>query len=241
MRRKLIAAFSLTELLISLFLGALLSSIVLQQYCTLKSQFTFLTQALSQSMEENLSIDLLRETLHSVGFTPYGSIHNLQEIQSQVALSAALTSVDNGLVSYRMSADIAPLLNIYDTTIQIPDIPHVKVHSKIAVVNWCCYQIAVVKEVETVGQHLKLTLEHAISQKLQNNSFVGIWLEEHFIIQNKKQQTGLYYKHHHTEQLHHQWNTLNLKELSLSQGSASISYKNTFNKTHLITSRLENV
>lgn len=244
MSRKVNTAFSLVELMISLFLGALLCSIVLQQYSALSSQSKFLTQALHQTMEESLSIDLLRESTNSAGFTPFGPVHTLQEVSTgsnQVHEPiAALMPLKNGFVSRRMSAEIVPLLQSNGVRISVAKMKRIRKNLTIMIVNWCCYQIANVMSVQIINDQMQLVLDSIVHDTFKKNSYVGLWIEEQFMVLQSTQQQGLYYTQRHLERLHSQWRAWDITQLSILEGSLSIRYRNVAHTPHLFYSRLSN-
>ncbi len=215
------AAFSLSEVLIALFLGSLLASLALHQFFSVKKQFQYLSHTLHCNMNESLSIDLLRDTIFHAGFTPYGSIQQLQPLNTIDARPKTaiepLSSPLRGFITRRMDSNYVPLTRIHTNTIVVPASLAIQKNETLIICNWCCYQLLPVKNIHRRNNSLYIDLQQPIHSIFHANSFVGRWIEERYELKHRSQQgiSGLYYyQHHHNELLVDKWTSFSIQKSS---------------------------
>lgn len=242
------AAFSLSEVLVALFLGSLLTSLALHQFFSVKKQFQYLSHTLHCNLNESLIVDLLRDTVFHAGFTPYGSIQQLQPLHTEdtrrITAIEPLSSPLHGFIARRMGSNYVPLIHIHTNTIAIPEFLHIQQNQPLIVCNWCCYQLLTVKKTYRKNDILYVELQQTLHSVFHANSFVGQWLEERYELkQNPHNNTyGLYYyQHHHNELLEDNWTSLSMQRSASRNTGISVLLKDKQQKEVFILSEAPNV
>ena len=242
------AAFSLSEVLVALFLGSLLTSLALHQFFSVKKQFQYLSHTLHCNLNESLIVDLLRDTVFHAGFTPYGSIEQLQPLHTEdtrrITAIEPLSSPLHGFIARRMGSSYVPLIRIHTNTIAVPEFLHIQQNQPLIVCNWCCYQLLTVKNIHRKNDVLYIDLQQPLHDAFQVNSFVGRWIEERYELKQnpQKETSGLYYyQHHHNELLVDKWTSFSIRKSTSQKMGISILLKDKQQKEVFILSEAPNV
>lgn len=211
--------FSLSELLISLFLSALISAAVFQCYLANKKNFDETHRILERALEVQWVSDLLADSLRRSGFTPCLSIDQLDTVDRRVhphSIQGVL--IDNSAAPFievqRMSEYFAEQVRILDPlNLLLP--ATLKVHAQQNLILADCQhaEIHQIAAVTKLSQGIRVTLAESLWFDFSTQAYAGIWLEERWFIQQQHaKKPSLYYQQQHHEALSSYIHSLHIME-----------------------------
>jgi prepilin-type N-terminal cleavage/methylation domain-containing protein len=195
--------FSLTELLIALFISSFLMLVFVTQYHAIKRHYISVENALESSFNQQLIVNLLRKSIREAGFTPCMGIEHLQTLDTR--------TMQSGLRALEMSK---PPIKGYTIHRMFPDFTEVSSHvssTKLRLINQKtlykqrpiliadCYHAEVhqVHAIHKTRNYQEVILEKPLVFQYSKPCYVGEWLEETFFV--KPQGSTLYYRQGHTD------------------------------------------
>ncbi len=196
----------LSELLISLFLASLLSTILIQSYLLNKRHYMTLRDSLAVNVDLLWVQDLLSDSIRRAGFTPCLSIDQLQAVDRRIhqqSLSSLTIEEKAQVVQIkRMSEQFSELLSFNKQEILISPERSLRVKQAIVIADCERAEVHQIVQINRTAQGSLLTLDSPIFFSYPSLSYVGHWLEERwFIKKNQEGLNALYYQQVHSEEL----------------------------------------
>jgi prepilin-type N-terminal cleavage/methylation domain-containing protein len=210
------SGFSLTELLISLFLTSLISALLIQAYVANKRQYLALHKLLEINFDVQWVNDLLSNSIRHAGFTPCLRIDQLEavDVRSGAKSFAALNFDKSGLYVHRMSEHFGELIAIHNSnTIEVSK--EALLHKKQALLIADCYHAEIhrIVQIEQSANSFLLTLAKPLLFQYPSATYAGAWLDEQWFIQsNVHGVKALYYKLVHSEEITALIHSMSLKK-----------------------------
>lgn len=198
---------SLSELLISLFLASLLSTILMQAYLLNKRHYFTLQQALAENFDLLWVEDLLKDSIRRAGFTPCVGVEQLQSIDRRTIkkkFSGKNIEIKNQeLQINRMDEHFGRLVSVLSKQeIVVSAELSLRVGQSLLMADCQHAEVHQIIQKKKLPQGFLLTLDTPVFFTYPSLSYVGQWLEERWFI--KKNQEGidaLYYQQAHSEEL----------------------------------------
>jgi hypothetical protein len=196
------SGLSLSELLISLFLASIISSVLIQFYLSSKSEYRKTQKILSQVLDVHWVIDLLSDSIRRAGFTPCLSLDQLivkdQRTNKAVIQALKIENTPRQLIQIsRMheyfsqvkhaTANQIWASNTYSFNekhpVLISDCEHAEIHN--------------VLNIKQFSRSILITLEKPLAYSYTNSAYVGEFIEEQWFIHEE----SLFYRLSHTEEI----------------------------------------
>lgn len=202
------SGFSLSEMLIGLFLSILIVTLLMQFYLSSKQQYSKTEAILSADFDLRWVNNLLADTIRRAGFTPCVGIDHL-ELKDRRKYGRAIHAIqiENHPQQYiqinRMSEYFSPVLHILNP-MQISVSPRVSFHDKHPLLIADCEhaEIHQVIRIEQNKDDTLISLTKPLQFTYASTAYVGEFLEERwFIKKNKHGENALYYRLLHTEEI----------------------------------------
>lgn len=198
---------SLTELMLSLFIAGMISTILIQTYVLNKAQFKRLHQALEFEFDIQWIQDLLAQSIRSAGFTPCLSVDYLTITDTRSkpkAISSITFNETNQSLHVSKMSEYFTKVNkrrnelqviissdlglTKDQPIMIADCTHAEIHD--------------LAQVRKTAQGGLLTLKQPLQTQFNSETYIGLWIEEKWFIKNNAKGEGAFYFHqNHSEEL----------------------------------------
>lgn len=198
--------FSLNELLISLFLAGLISTSLIQIYLWNKTYYQKLQEKLKIQFEVQWAQDLLVDSIHRAGFTPCLSIEQILLLDRRANKHIQhynLTVGDQEIQVNRMSEYFGELLAINTKQeLLISSTTAVREGQAILIADCSRGEVHRIKKMRKTSQGFIVSLDSPIYFTYPSLTYVGQWLEEHWLIKKKHNgNEALYYQQVHSEEL----------------------------------------
>lgn len=199
--------FTLSELLISLFLASLLSSLLIQIYLLNKKHYSTLHQALAENFELHWAQDLLVASIRQAGFTPCLTIEHLQVVDRRASnkqfSGQSLEIRPQEIQSNHMAEQFGLLRSrLNKQELIVSSGASLRVGQALLIADCQRAEVHQIIHKKKLSHGVLLTLAKPLLFSYSSLTYVGQWLEERWFI--KKNLVGiaaLYYHQAHSEEL----------------------------------------
>lgn len=202
--------FSLLELLVSIFLITLLLTLVIQHFLIAKKQYNKAEILLNQVFEEQLVESVIRNSVHSAGFTPCLPLdalisESMPAGKPLVAIEIKHDSENNAeLHVNRMNINFSKVNAISGSMVlHIAQPLSLKIGQRVLIADCYHAEVREVQNLQRVNTQYMVRLNAPLRFNYDNHeTYLGEWIEEMFFIQNNKRgKRALFYRREHTEEL----------------------------------------
>lgn len=201
-------AFGLVELMLGLFLGTCLLTLMVRHYLMTKQHSEVTAKVLADAYDQQLITELMRNSISQAGFTPCASIRGLMasDDSKQPHLEAIVVNVGNkkALQISRMSEDftiIQDMLSAKELLVEAAD-SFLKVRTRVLVADCFHAEVQTIQAMKPLGLSWGVTLRNPLHYTYKSPVYIGEWLQErYFIDKNTKGQNALFYQLNHPEEL----------------------------------------
>lgn len=199
---------SLTEVLISLFLGSVIMTELIQLFIESKHQYLETEKVLAIRFDLQWVTDLLSDSIRRAGFTPCLGIDRLQIIDqrnhhNKIRGLHVGNHPDQFIQVNRMNEYFAKIVKIQSST-RILVQNSVTFHKKRPILIADCEhaEIQEIFDMEQQGEHLLIILKKPLYFSYDTSLYVGEYLEEKWFIKNNaNHEDTLHYQLVHTEEI----------------------------------------
>lgn len=199
---------SLTEVLISLFLGSVIMTELIQLFIESKHQYLETEKVLAMRFDLQWVTDLLSDSIRRAGFTPCLGIDRLQIIDqrnhhNKIRGLHVGNHPDQFIQVNRMNEYFAKIVKIQSST-RILVQNSVTFHKKRPILIADCEhaEIQEIFDMEQQGEHLLIILKKPLYFSYDTSLYVGEYLEEKWFIKNNaNHEDTLHYQLVHTEEI----------------------------------------
>ncbi|WP_133131179.1 PilW family protein [Legionella yabuuchiae] len=196
--------FSLTEVLIGMFISSILVLMVINQFLSVKHHVQYISHAMEQDIELQLVVDLMRHSIRHAGFTPCLNLEHLVTAdRTQQNRSLSALNIEQGTSRIRIqrmneSFEMVEVL-LSDQTLLTGKA--FKTNQLVLIAD--CYHAEVQKihRVRTKGDKVMITLEKPFLFNFHEPIYIGHWINEEYLIQRNNHSESLFYKQNHKEEL----------------------------------------
>lgn len=198
----MIKGWSLVEMLIGLFLGVLLLTILINHFLWVKKLYGEITLSLQQALELKIVENFIREKIKRAGFTPCLKLNGLIFSKERNNKLVSPPIKENYLSLVRMSEHFSQTVEITSHAITIS--PALTIRAKDFILIADCYHAEVRQVVFSKAAlgNLRLELKDALHFSYTPPIYVGKWIKEEFFIKkNLRGVDTLYYRNGHAEEL----------------------------------------
>lgn len=198
---------SLSELLISLFLVSLLSSLLIQVYLLNKKHYFALHQALAEHFELHWAQDLLVESIRQAGFTPCLNIEHLQVIDRRISnkkfSGQSIEVKAQEIQSNHMAEHFGVLRSVLNKQeLIVSSGASLRVGQALLIADCQRAELHQIIHKKKLADGVLLTSAKPLLFSYSSLTYVGQWLEERwFIKKNPAGIAALYYHQAHSEEL----------------------------------------
>jgi prepilin-type N-terminal cleavage/methylation domain-containing protein len=234
---------SMVELMISLLLGSLLSSMVLHIFFASKRHFMYVQQKIEMLMDQQLAIQSLRQSLFLAGFTPYGSIESLQAMENtpQPFLDRAVYLMPSGIMMHYMAHPFYHGDSTTDRCIRLQQITTLKTGDTMLLCNAKYFQINTITSINSHNTLSEVCFLSPIRFSGDKTITLGRWIEERYSIEHHKALPRLRYQTgHHSETLLYGWTSFTVQEIGKIARGVKITIQTQQQTLLTIMSRLPN-
>jgi hypothetical protein len=200
--------FSLTELLIGLFLASFIMNALVQFYIANKRQYLKAESALSTQFDLFLVSDLLSNSIRRAGFTPCVGVDHLRvidrrDLEKQIFGIAVENQSKSRILVNRMNESYVKVISIVgQSELMISNEISLNEHLPIMIADCEHAEIHNISSSKKIGRQVLITLTKPLIYSYEDSAYVGEWLEEQwFIKRNSKGDNSLFYKLLQTEEL----------------------------------------
>ena len=192
--------FGLSEVLIALFLGSLIVTVLMRHYLIVKRQYHVMQLEMADDEELQEVIDDLRHSIRHAGFTPCMSVLHLQTLSEQGTPLQAFVIANDG-----SSLQLNRMSTSFDTVLSIPGDMEVitrfytPFHPRQVLLLADCNHAEVVRvaHIRRVGSRQIVAFKTPMLFHYEPPAYLGAWLTESYRTREGK---GLFYHLHHTEE-----------------------------------------
>ncbi|MBA2656321.1 MAG: prepilin-type N-terminal cleavage/methylation domain-containing protein [Tatlockia sp.] len=200
--------FSLIELMFSLFAISLLVTLVMQQYLVSKRQYLKMQNLLEQNLELHLVTGMIRNAIHSAGFTPCQGLSALESMDRRNCKLklAPLKILKGNLKGFKLSKMDESFTKLEQQLGPRELLIKSKIHydTKQTILIADCYH-AETQEIistKTTSRGQVLTIKAPLAFNYLAPVYLGKWVEETFLIKkNKQNKFSLFYESQQAEEL----------------------------------------
>lgn len=199
---KSISGFSITEVLISLFLASLIMTSVSQLYLRSKDQYLQIQTIVSNQLDLLWLNDLLSDSIRRAGFTPCLNINELPNKDKKLA-DIIINQQQQMLQVNRMSEHFTQVIEIRGSNQILVD-AKASINPKRPIMLADCShaEIQNIERQNKSGQTLQLTLSRPIYFSYHQPIYISEWIEEQWLIRpNAQGIPALYYQLGQAEEL----------------------------------------
>ena len=211
--------FSLSEVLISLFLASIIMTMLTQFYLSIKRQYIQAQEVLAVSFDLQWVSDLLSDSIRRAGFTPCLGIDQLKVIDRRnfprvISGLKVQNKPQQSIQVNRMSEVFTQAVTIHSSTELIVSDSIVFHEQRPLIIADCEHaEVHQLFGIEPVGSGYLITLAKPLMFSYGSSASVGEWLEEKWYIKsNAKGIRALYYQMIQTEELTSLVHSLQIKE-----------------------------
>lgn len=193
--------FALHELLMSLFLSAILVGYLTEHYLQIMRAAKIVQVKIDGTMDLQLVTELLRTSIANAGFTPCGALNNLIVVDNRASNSSNILGLkveNNILYTARMGDNFVTSENFSNQ--QLLKLPaRINVAPKHTLIISDCYhaELQNASLIQKNGSRQLVSLQRKLAFKYIPPVYIGEYWEEIFFIKKK----SMYYKFHHTEEI----------------------------------------
>ncbi|KTC81543.1 PilW family protein [Legionella brunensis] len=213
---------SLVEMMVTLFLGTLLLTALIEHYLSAKRQYDNTHALLEKTFELEWALDLIRNSVRSAGFTPCINLNRLESIDGHHKRRLWAIEINAGkpqaLRINRMNEYFNSIIKFTADEFIISKENSYQANEAILIAD--CYH-AEVQEISSArqsGNSIIIKLKKPLFFDYLKPAYVGKWTQEEFFIkENKRGERALYYRRNHAEELTSTVNGFSVQEQS-SQG-----------------------
>lgn len=225
------AGIGLPELMIGLLLSSLILIALLQHFIVIKQQYHTLEVQLEAASETQWVIDLLRHSIRQSGFTPCLRIDRLvARDHRQSARRLQGIDIKDGLQSAYMSPYFDEVIEIKNPSQLLTTATQlIRLDYPLLIADCYHAEVVTVKAVKSDANQQTIILNTPLWFTYQNPTFLGVWIEERFWVQNNR----LFYRYHHTDELTNAFQTMSVE---MNQLVVGVTLKQTDGKIlHIMT------
>src|SRR3990167_8506759 len=199
--------FGLVELMLGLFLGTCLLTLMIRHYLTTKKHSVNTANVLAEAYDQELISELIRTSIRQAGFTPCAPIRRLiiKDEHGQPRTEAIRLNVGDkkALQISRMSEDFTILQETQSRSQFLVDAGNfLKADTRVLVADCFHAEIKTIQSVKGEGNVWRLTLKNPLHYTYTSPIYIGEWLNErYFVDTNSKGQSALFYQLNHAEEL----------------------------------------
>lgn len=231
------SGFSLTEILISLFLASVLISSLFRFYLSSKEQYRKIQKTVADQLELQWVSDLLADSVRRAGFTPCLGIDLIPNKEKRIKSLIIEQAPQEQLQINRMSEFFAEVLQFRGTK-QVLIKPSVQINTKKPIMLADCLHAEITHAVHQrkLASGTLLTLAAPVHYTYNKPTYVGQWLEEKWFIHNNAQTPpSLYYHLGQTEELSPLIHSIKIdKKTNQNKTLLAIQLGLDDNKTHVV-------
>jgi prepilin-type N-terminal cleavage/methylation domain-containing protein len=202
------SGFSLSEMLISLFLSSLLATLLMQFYLSSKRQYSEIEAILSADFDLRWVNDLLADTIRRSGFTPCVGIDKLHLMDRRDdKRGGQAIQIENYPQQFiqinRMSEHFSSVLRILSPTqIRVSALASFHERHPLLIADCEHAEIHHAFRIERNRDSALIYLAKPLRFTYASTAYIGEFLEERwFIKRNKQGKNALYYRLVHTEEI----------------------------------------
>lgn len=197
--------FSLVETLLSLTLGSLLITIMLQAYVNYRRDYENLQQTLAREFDLQMIVHLLRNSIQYAGYLPCPATSPLDIIDrrnNNAFYNPLMINKDKHLFVGRADKGVYALpLSAGDKLFFIPTLA-LKPAAPVLISDCRHAEIHTVKKVLQKHNGTLIDLEAPLHFSYPDKTYITQWVEEeYFLANNSRNSPGFYYRQHHKEEL----------------------------------------
>jgi type II secretory pathway pseudopilin PulG len=194
---------SLIEILVALASSSLLISLLMNQYIGIKRHYKQSALTIENTLDVQLVLDLIRDSVRQAGFTPCMSIDRLitTDMRDTNHPVSAIELDPNGAAGFQTNY-MHPQFGIFmqpisPTTMWVT--PDAKLSSHLPVLIADCYhaEVHTLHHLRHTEGHWEVELEHALTYTYQPPVYIAQWVESQFFMRSGV----LYYEVGHAEAL----------------------------------------
>lgn len=200
-------AFGLVELMLGLFIGTCLLTLMIRHYLTTKQHSADTAHVLAQASDQQLISELIRNSVRQAGFTPCAPIRWLTVGNSSKSQHLEAVTLNVGdkkaLQISRMSEDFSLVSDIISSDELLVDADSIlKAHEHILVADCFHAQINTIQSIKHYGKVWRVKLKNPLYYAYKAPVYIGEWLQErYFIDKNNEGKNALFYQLNHPEEL----------------------------------------
>jgi hypothetical protein len=197
----------LVELMISGLLASLLIAVLVQQYLSVKQQYSHLQGLLEQDLELQMINDLLRNSVRRAGFTPCAGLSSLKSFdlrngRTGLAAIGRKASKANSLELNRMSEYFTLAKFIGQNQLWLASDLQFEAQQVLLIADCYHAEVQQVLSAKKTSKGTILTLSHNRVFDYVDPIYLGEWIEESFFIQKDQQGvSALFYHQKQNEEL----------------------------------------
>lgn len=198
--------FSLSEVLVSLFLSSLILLSLVQFYASSKKQYLKVQKELTEQFDLQWVSDLLGDSIRRAGFTPCLGIDQLKVLDSRntgrlISAMTLETGVNQAIHINRMSEYFTQVIKIRNPyEIIVPQV-FFKEQRPIIIADCEHAEIHHISTLDKLSSMYRINLSRPLKYPFASTTYVGEWLEEKWFIHVSEGHKSLYYKQSHAEEL----------------------------------------
>lgn len=216
------SGFSLSEVLISLFIASLLMTTLFQFYLSNKQQYQNVQNMLDSGMEVQWVSEMIKDSVRRAGFTPCLGVDQLRIVdrrrttQNMEALVVAPSPLQSIQVN-RMSDSFNTIIKIHSSIeIEIPRESRINERMSILIADCHHAEIHQIYRVDPLKHSVLVTLTKPLVFAYHFPVYLGEWIEETWSIQsNKKGIKVLFYQLAQREELTDLIHSFHIKRYSI--------------------------
>ena len=200
--------FSLSEVLISLFLTSIILSTLIHMYLSTKRQYLEFQNVLETRFELQWVTDLLTDSIRRAGFTPCLGIEQLKTVDmrrvGQTLWGIKTDNISSSSIRINRMSDVFSENASFLSPTELVVSPHVVVneHRPLIIADCTHAEVHQILKVEQKTDGQLITLAKPRMFTYENSVFAGEWLEEQWFIKpNSQHIKSLHYQLGQTEEL----------------------------------------
>lgn len=182
--------FSFVEILFSLFLSALLMTVLIEQLISAKKQYHFFKSALENTLALEWVENLMKDSLQRAGFTPCLRVDRLvsNDFRTHNAIRALIVGKTplEGFSVNRMSEYFNTAIQLKSNALTIFANASYRAHDLILITDCYHAELQEIRKVQRLNGKTVLQLKSNLLFDYQKPIYLGKWIEEHFFIQKTK-------------------------------------------------------
>ena len=193
----------LPEILISLFLSALITTALFNHYLRVKQNYRYTSNALEDAVDLLQVTDLLRDSIKRAGFSPCLGIEQLITGSPKLLAFSINTGPSSVLKINRMSEYYDSVLNVISPTeLLLTKSQSLNRHHPVLIADCYHAEVQYLSRINHANNAQYVTLNTPLLFNYQMPIYIGEWIQETFFIRTiSPHKTALFYKNIHTDEL----------------------------------------